>query len=406
MKEVFKNLLHRPKNSKNPRAFTLLEMLIVMTGFFILLALLVQIYMRLVMLKHGVDARQTIIQNSYYMLEKINVELKDFTIDYEEYFNRSMVWCDTNDYSSWFTRNVNAWDANGHCDNFTSYGNENSNTAWTSSDHKLYYCSSLVWYSSTDEVVLQEPNMNNAIWCFVPSSFNTPYRQSFGQYEKHFLDVRDDVDFLVSAVWDNDDDELGIWPIAIQDSQNVQEIYLISQDKTERLFMRRKLISSWDRNTDGIISWDNELRYNIQILRLKWFDAGEKHDFDIANIGVYDGTLDTRACDYAQGFICHGAEVDPVLYSGYRLPTDSEDGWVDLFEKNLTLSQRNVVISPNTYGVYARADDMAQINPYFTLSITNKLYGEIRRNRLRTSSIENFQITLQTTFNTRNFYSK
>jgi len=55
--------------------------------------------------------------------------------------------------------------------------------------------------------------------------------------------------------------------------------------------------------------------YTLQILKLRGFDAGTHHDFDPTDSsGVYDGNIDTRACDYAQGFICHGSGVGP-LYS-------------------------------------------------------------------------------------------
>ena len=40
------------------------------------------------------------------------------------------------------------------------------------------------------------------------------------------------------------------------------------------------------------------------MLRLKGFDAGTKHTFDDANgdtnPGIYDGYIDTRACDVSQ----------------------------------------------------------------------------------------------------------
>jgi hypothetical protein len=61
------------------------------------------------------------------------------------------------------------------------------------------------------------------------------------------------------------------------------------------------MVESGDRNHDGIISGDSEKRYTLQILKLRGFDAGNKHNFDTSNSsGVYDGKIDTRACDYAQ----------------------------------------------------------------------------------------------------------
>ncbi|NOZ43955.1 MAG: prepilin-type N-terminal cleavage/methylation domain-containing protein [bacterium] len=114
------------QNIKILRGFTLLEMIIVMTGFFLLLTIVIQMYMRLMRSKYDVEARQNILQESYFMLEKFNEEIKDFGIDYEEYYNRSLVGCDSNNRGNNFVRDVNSGVANAHCDRFTAYGNENS----------------------------------------------------------------------------------------------------------------------------------------------------------------------------------------------------------------------------------------------------------------------------------------
>jgi len=47
------------------------------------------------------------------------------------------------------------------------------------------------------------------------------------------------------------------------------------------VFIRRALIASGDRNHDGIISGDSEKLYTLQILKLRGFDAGNKHNFDV-----------------------------------------------------------------------------------------------------------------------------
>lgn len=70
------------------KAFTLLEMIVVMTMFFILLSLIIVMYNRMLRVKYNVEARQTLLQDSYYIMEKVNILIKDYTIDYEEYYNR------------------------------------------------------------------------------------------------------------------------------------------------------------------------------------------------------------------------------------------------------------------------------------------------------------------------------
>ena len=69
----------------------MLEVLIATTAFFILLAAIMGMYMKMIRLKYNIQARINIVQDSYFTIEKINILLKDYTIDYEEYFNRKNV---------------------------------------------------------------------------------------------------------------------------------------------------------------------------------------------------------------------------------------------------------------------------------------------------------------------------
>ena len=133
-------------------------------------------------------------------------------------------------------------------------------------------------------------------------------KQSFWQYAALFIDVRE-------ATSDDDDEEL--WYIlsdnvsAIADPNNIQELYLISHDWKNRLFFRRKLVT-W--------TWDFA-QYKIQMLRLRWFDAWQQHNFSELSEWSYDGHIDTRACDSSMWFIWSGASIDSDgwIYSGYYL---------------------------------------------------------------------------------------
>jgi len=381
---------------------TLVEMIVVMTIFFLLLVVIVEIYRQMITIKNTTDAKQTLIQESYYILEKINVEMKNYSIDYEEYFNRSRVGCEYySNYGTDFIRNTNSWNNNWYCNAFTTYGNQNFVTpphipVINEKKHFLYYC------SSNNTSIPNIYNLVNYSGCI--SSLPQWRWQSYWEYALQFWDVKSDVDTQIGAIWDSDDTDLWKWPIAIQDSDNIQELYLISKDGNRRMFFRRALISSWDRNGDWVIGSWFEKWYTIQLLRLKGFDAGSTHHFDIADWWVYDWQIDTRACDYAEGFICYGDSISSILYSGYKLPIDENDGRVNIFPKNLTITDRNISISPTKKPWYARAEDNQQIQPYFTLSFTNKLYWEFRKWKILPESMENFELTLQTTFNTKTNY--
>ena len=77
-----------PRYSKG---FTLYELLIAMTIFFLIITMVLKFYMYLVGLKSGLEGRQLLVENSYYMLERLQVQIKNYDIDYEEYFTRRSV---------------------------------------------------------------------------------------------------------------------------------------------------------------------------------------------------------------------------------------------------------------------------------------------------------------------------
>lgn len=378
------------------RWFTLIEMLLALTWFLIIIVVVISIYIKIINIRDDIDARQNLIQESYFTLEKLNILLRDFTIDYEEYFNRSMIWCDT--WWENFSWNVNSWKNNWYCDLFTNYWNWNNINLSYSGSFNLYYCSS--YWDEQYPLTIYTWYWDWDIWTWCSIS----WYQSFGEYSRQFRDMKKDTDTVQWVVNDEDDDDMWFWPEAILDATWVQELYLISQDAKQRIFFRRALIDSWDWNKDWTISWDTEKRYNIQVLKLKWFDAWSNHDFDIANSSwVYDWIIDTRACDYSLWFKCNWKDIWPA-YTWYNLPLNSDDWRVNMFPKNITIADRNLIIYPTKNPEYSRKE-WFQINPYFTISINNKLYWEIWQQKIG-KTIDNFNLNLQTTLSTKNFYTK
>ena len=71
--------------------FTLLEIMIAIIGFSLLMVVVFTIFQKFIILKYNAQARGSMIEKSYFALEKINLLLKDYAIDYEEYFNRQNV---------------------------------------------------------------------------------------------------------------------------------------------------------------------------------------------------------------------------------------------------------------------------------------------------------------------------
>lgn len=163
-------------------------------------------YVYIAGVKRGLEGRQILIENGYYMLERLQVQMKNYSIDYEEYFNRRSVGCDTptlvSDLSD-FAWNVNSTTPNGYCDQFTYYGNRNSSPDSAGpNEHSLYYCSSVL---AGDEltaggypyaVVASPLNLRAGDGCFSDVT-PVPSENSFGQYSRHFYDANDNVDTVL-----------------------------------------------------------------------------------------------------------------------------------------------------------------------------------------------------------------
>lgn len=312
-----------------------------------------------------------------------------------------MVGCSGNKKWSSFEWNING---SGYCSNFTAYGNENSlNISSKQKNHLLYYCSSRNSTTNITSDPVLMPVVNKPL-----STCASDWLQSFGQYAKLFYDVKDDTDWINGLVNDSDDEDLGKWPIAIAYSTGVQELYLISQDGRNRLFFRRKLKE--EKDVDGISGiGTGEQLYVLQMLRLRWFDAGTKHNFSLTNgndnPGLYDGQIDTWACDYAQGFIGNWGDTIGGGFSDYKLPVDADDCRVDVPQGAISMDARNLTLSPDTDPTLAWKQNEYQINPHIKVFLLNRVYLPMRQEKLPAYK-QQFQFVLQTAFNTKTLYSQ
>ena len=394
------------KSLKDVSAFTLIELILVIVIVALLIPSIFIMYEFLIRSNREIHARQDTIQQWYEFFEKLNILLQDYTVDYEEYYNRQMVWC-TPTGLTWsnFTRNI--W-LSWYCTNFSAYGNENStnrkvnfsNLSWQYRD--VYYCSS----AEPNKAKIPQKSKNVPVVVGSNHCWKIWSKQSFGQYANLFIDVHGDTDlqsdsWYGSFVWDSDDENLWRSNIdAIQDSNNIQELYFISHDWKSRLFFRRKLIHIDETVNNG----GYYTQYKIQMLRLRWFDAGQKHSFEITddNLWLYDWVIDTWACDSWMWFEWHGTDVW-WAYSGYKLPLDVDDCWVDLTHGATTVSVWNMWISPVTDSELSWADQTRQINAYMKILTVNGIYPPYYKGRM-SSSIADFKVPLQTTINMKDFY--
>lgn len=391
--------------SSSKKGFTLIEVIFSMTVFFIIVSIVLGLYRQMIQIKNDINAKQILIQWSYFTMEKIQLLLKNYLPDYEEYFNRRLVGCTTTWNASW---NVGTW---GYCTVFTAYGNRNSIQAYArGGEHKYYYCSSQIDQQppSNPAYVFSSAELVNGTWCYqsVLWRFSVPAYQAFGQYKVQHRDVKNEVNAVNQwAVGDDDDKDLGKGPDALLSSTGVQELYLISPDQTSRVYIRRVLVESGDRNRDGLTgNVDTDNLYTLQVLKLRWFDGWSLHNFSVStSSGVYDGQIDTWACDYAQWFVCSWSGVSS-LYSWFNLPNSVDDGWVNLFGNDVTISRWSLIISPTKLPFSTRDEIDTQINPFIRILFETKLYGRNWSSKIPYASLQNYKLTLQTTFNIKQWY--
>ena len=384
-------------------AFTLVELIFVVTIIWLVMPSIFSLYTFITKSNREIQARQNTIQQWYEFFERLNVLMQDYTIDYEEYYNRQMVWCSKwGNFWQWSDFAWNTW-LTWYCTEFTAYGNENSiknesnHAIWKSQPdgHALYYCSSSCSTNSScqDTAGLNRVFGSNECWTLVG-------RQSYGQYAALFTDVKFDTDGDKNRIADSDD--IKMWRAfnninAIEDWNNIQELYFISHDWKNRLFFRRKLIN---------ITWDNYMQYKIQILRLRWFDAWMKHDLDdvwSGNVWIYDWAIDTWACDAWMWFIWHW---EPIWwsYSGYNLPGDENDCRVDLTKWSSSVLAWNIMISPLMDSDLAWDEKNRQINAYMKILTVNWIYLPYYLPWSVSTSISDFKVPLETTINMKDFY--
>lgn len=161
------------------------------------------------------DARMQLIEQSNDVMNRFAILFQDYTVDYEEYFNRSQV-------------GTGLTDKKDHYKEFTAYGNETSVLLAGNGNHYIKY------FEGT-------PNLNEL-----------GEHLSYGQYKAMFRDMGKDTDgqgklnFINNEsslqfrnVGDADDKDLGQGPEAIS-AGKIHELYLISHDGKRRLFLRRR----------------------------------------------------------------------------------------------------------------------------------------------------------------------
>ena len=354
--------------------FTLVEILLVVIISGSLFTTIYSVMTTLPKVKLFNDARMQLIEQSNEVMNRFAVLFQDYTIDYEEYFNRERVGKQLDPTGTYY-------------ENFSHYGNQTSVPSVNTGYHYVRYFDSNTPTLPANATKLSYGQYKAMFW--------NMGKDTDGQGKFNLINEQRDERF--TNVGDADDKDLGTWSVAFSDA-HPKELYLISHDGTRRLFLRRKQICKEATNPETC-------SYTIQMLKLRGFDAGSKHKFEAADSKTYDGEIDTRACDAGEGFICDGNNISKDLYPKYKLPFNVDDGWVNLFDKAISIENWYITLTPNKNPDYAWKEKEAQINPYIKMVMTTKLNASALPTIVK-KMLKDYTFTLQTSFDTKSFYTR
>lgn len=299
-------------------------------------------------------------KESFYFTEKLFEMIKKWwTLDYEEYFNRKVLWNIT--YSSWhFEKESGFW-------NFWNLWILWSTTYWDN----FYYCRSNDWEQMTLSWCVLDFNSNS-----INNSWN---QQRYWQYSFQFIDYNWnfdsnlwDEDWDWNIIWDDDDEYLWDWPEVFASWSLSPELYLISWDKKQRTIFRWSVksdpnapSSAWwcslDSNTN-IISWDWCIG-TVEYLKLDWEDWWMNHDLVSSNT-LYDWVVDTWKINSEFAWWINNV----IAWS------NSNNYWVPLFSDSINVSEFKVYAYPNknTLLSWKNIDKSVNISPYIFVQIKLK----------------------------------
>lgn len=297
-------------------------------------------------------------KETFFFVQKLFEEIKKWwTTDYEEYFNRSVVWNTT--YLSWhYLEETWFW-------NFWNNWSIWSTTYWDT----FYYCRSWNWVQMWTWWCVN--NYNN------PSLDYTWKPQRYGQYSFQFIDYNSnydddlwDEDWDGSIIWDDDDEYLGEGPSVFTWSTDVKELYLISADKKKRTLFRWSV--KQDPYIDSSVYDCNSVDWKtftwtwclgtIEFLKLDWKDWWMDHDSwtNDSDWTQYDWVVDTWIID-----------PDFTWWTEIVASSTWDNYWLPLFPDSINVANFEVYVYPNKDNKQAWKDYSPETNvsPYVRIKL-------------------------------------
>jgi len=318
---------------KNKIAFTLIEILISILISSIIIIVWFEALTATTIWKSKLIDSTNISKETFFFTQKLFEEIKKgWTIDYEEYFNRKVVW--NISFSSWHF-SIPTWFGN-----FWSGWNVWSTTYWD----LFYSCRSWDWIRNQMWTWWCATNNFNTYWTSVlwkPQRY-WEYSFQFIDYNSNFDDDLWDEDSVNWIIWDDDDEYLWIWPEVFSWATNVKELYLISADKKKRVIFRWNLENDLNKPSSATcnISWWTFTWtwciWTVEYLKLDWKDRWINHIIWDWDNWEYDWVIDTWIVnpDFAWW-------IEVVAWS------NSTNYWLPLFPDTINVADFQIFAYPN-----------------------------------------------------------
>ena len=375
---------------KNKQAFTLIETMVAILIVAVVLISWFQLFSMASVSKIKLEEQTKLEKNIFYFSEKLFTLIKNgWVLDYEEYFNRKVVWTELENWHykkfSWF------W-------NFWNWWNLDRLEFWD----WFYYCISSSW-----------SKINSSEWCVKKhnidkteisgAKFNQNYSwkpQRYWQYSYQFIDYNSNFD---SDNWDEnwdwkiikDDDDEHMWkgPEVFEAGKNVNELYLISWDKKTRTFFRWKIIQDeFSKEKKCIVSTENwkiipnqNCRWTIEYLQLEGKDWGEDHNWFSGKF-LNDWVIDTWLVSSNFSWLDNiSLQQRAVIWWTEK----ADKYWKPLFPDDINISKFEVKAYPNIDSSKVWNEDSQKqnnylVSPYVIISVkiepSNKVKSKIKWN--------------------------
>lgn len=351
--------------------FTLIEIMLGILIFSLIIVWGFQAFASLNIWKVKLMQRVNTEKQNIYFIEKFFEEIKKWwLVDFEEYFNRKVVWTAFSsghyDLPTWFWNFWEWWDPWVLPIDY-----------WT----WFYYCRSWDWLSMTNTW------LNIDLWCFNNWNYNNTSNsqiwepQRYWEYSFQFIDYNSnadidlwDEDWINWIVWDDDDEFLWRWPIAFSWWTDLKELYLIWWSKTTRTLFRwnvkedpnKPAAETCSINWSNIITWSWCL-WTIQMLKLDWKDWWMDHE-------EWTPDPDKTESDWVIDTWVINWDFDPNFnWTNYIIAwSNTNNYWLDVFPDTINIIDFKVFLYPNIDSSlsWKESNSDVRLSPYVRINIS------------------------------------